>query len=329
MANTDKKGSSYTWLNIVIIFAAIITLGYILYTYYNSNSNQGLNDKKDYLEEIIEEVVDVASGVTAPEVVEQDSIVVDDVQEPQTEVIAVEDNVQAEPFIQEEVATAVVVEALPVIDTPPFLLSESTEEIIDNYTDILKDSDETIYSILAKFSLQSSTVRSLLSDNILRNTVVFVENFSQGHFLSTFSPMLAPKEHFMVKGKGQKLIVDPRTYQRYTSYANYINSVDSKAFVLYYKTLKPSIDDFYAEIARPGVSFDETLATAIEVVLSTPVIYEELEVKSPSVMYLYNDPKLESLNNAQKLLLRMGPNNLAKIKHKLRSIKAELAISEH
>jgi hypothetical protein len=59
-------------------------------------------------------------------------------------------------------------------------------------------------------------------------------------------------------------------------------------------------------------------------VLETPIIFYQLELTLPSVMYQYADEHLESLPDTQKLLLRMGPDNLQMIKFKLRQIQNEL-----
>jgi hypothetical protein len=42
-------------------------------------------------------------------------------------------------------------------------------------------------------------------------------------------------------------------------------------------------------------------------------------------MYQYADPKLEGLSSGQKLLLRIGPDNEAIIKAKLRELRAAVA----
>jgi len=46
-------------------------------------------------------------------------------------------------------------------------------------------------------------------------------------------------------------------------------------------------------------------------------------------MYLYADPKLESLSAGQKTLIRMGPANEALIKDRLRALRAILATHPH
>ena len=47
-----------------------------------------------------------------------------------------------------------------------------------------------------------------------------------------------------------------------------------------------------------------------------------VEVYSDSVMYKYTDERLENLDGPQKQLLRTGPDNMRRIKAKLREIKA-------
>jgi len=314
MSNPEKKQvSTFSWLNIMLILAAIATAGYLIYFFYNPANESQDSNPTDYFDNLPEEVVNVTikdneSNMTQPASAQ-----------PQPE------STEADAFFIRQESEP---EVTPVVEEKdlPYLLQESTEIVEEDYMEQVKASDQSIYSSLTEFSQQSSDILSLLHIDILRSTIVFVENFSQGVFIPNFSPMNPPKKSFMAQRKGDKIIVAPPSYQRYDNYADYIYSFDSKGFVKYYQTLKPSIDEIYAEIAPPGSNFDDTLNKAIEMALSTPIIYEDIELNSPSVMYLYSDPALESLNNAQKLLLRMGPHNLAKIKHKLRNIQAELAI---
>ena len=49
-----------------------------------------------------------------------------------------------------------------------------------------------------------------------------------------------------------------------------------------------------------------------------------VEVYTDSVMYKYADERLESLSDPQKQLLRTGPDNMRRIKAKLRELKDSL-----
>ncbi len=64
----------------------------------------------------------------------------------------------------------------------------------------------------------------------------------------------------------------------------------------------------------------------IEQVLATPDLEGDIELVQPKVYYEFADPNLESLNPLQKQLLRMGPQNLARIKGYLMQVKGHSLI---
>ena len=47
-----------------------------------------------------------------------------------------------------------------------------------------------------------------------------------------------------------------------------------------------------------------------------------IELTRPNVLYTFADPTLEALPAGQKLLIRMGPDNAAVIKAKLRELRS-------
>jgi hypothetical protein len=78
------------------------------------------------------------------------------------------------------------------------------------------------------------------------------------------------------------------------------------------------------QIGNPSDSFDEKLKQAIDILLDTPEVPVPVEVFTDSVMYKFADNRLESLTAPQKQLLRTGPENMRRIKAKLREIKETL-----
>ncbi|WP_278373940.1 DUF3014 domain-containing protein, partial [Idiomarina abyssalis] len=91
-----------------------------------------------------------------------------------------------------------------------------------------------------------------------------------------------------------------------------------------YELFKPLVQEAYAEIGYPESDFDNTLLDAIEVALDTPVPDGLVQVEDDSVMYTFADDSYESLPAAQKQLLRMGPDNIQRVKDKLREIRRAL-----
>ena len=58
--------------------------------------------------------------------------------------------------------------------------------------------------------------------------------------------------------------------------------------------------------------------------MATPDLEGDIEIVQPKVYYQFADPNVESLKPLQKQLLRMGPQNLARIKGYLTQVKGYL-----
>jgi len=206
----------------------------------------------------------------------------------------------------------------PVAPVSSAVATFELEELTD------EEVDPAAIESLQDFSNEELITSILLQEDILRSSIVFIDNFSRGTLLTKFSPVKSPKQSFTVKEIDGDVYLDPASYERYNTYTAYIDSIDASRFIENYKKMKPSIDDSYAQVSRPDVNFNDTLEKAIEMVLDTPIINEPIRLESPSVMYVFSDSKLESLSSPQKLMLRVGPKNLAIIQAKLTAIQAEL-----
>jgi len=158
--------------------------------------------------------------------------------------------------------------------------------------------------------LNSSSESLFIPVDIIRNMVVFIDNFSRGEIIARFSPLHRPTKPFSVNKHAETMTIDSNSYLRYNKYAKAVDSIDTEEFIYLYKLLTPLIDEAYQEIGYPAGGFNDTFIKAITQALDTPVIHYRLEVNSPSVMYKYVDENIESLPDTQKLLLRMGPDNL-------------------
>jgi hypothetical protein len=61
--------------------------------------------------------------------------------------------------------------------------------------------------------------------------------------------------------------------------------------------------------------------TIIDLLLSTPEPAEPIRLVRPLVLYKFADPELEALSGGQKLLIRMGDDNAAKIRQMLQAFR--------
>lgn len=104
-------------------------------------------------------------------------------------------------------------------------------------------------------------------------------------------------------------------------YANFIEGLNDKDLVATYIELKPLFAEAFTELGYSDIDFDKRMQQAFSMVASAPIIEDPIELSSISVNYKYVDPNLEALPSAQKLLIRMGPDNTRKIKAAVKKLQ--------
>ena len=63
----------------------------------------------------------------------------------------------------------------------------------------------------------------------------------------------------------------------------------------------------------------------IDHLLATPEPEEPIRLVQPHVLYEFADPELEALSGGQKLLIRMGPDHISRIKAVLSEVRTRIA----
>jgi hypothetical protein len=109
------------------------------------------------------------------------------------------------------------------------------------------------------------------------------------------------------------------------------SSIDAQKAGQTFEILKPLFQAAYRELGYPKKDFQDTLVQAIIVLLLTPAVQGDilLEEEETGINYRFADPELERLLEAQKHLIRMGPENSRKIQSKLFQIAVALGAPEH
>jgi hypothetical protein len=186
-------------------------------------------------------------------------------------------------------------------------------------------SDEVVRSLVSALSSHPRVAAWLTTDGLIRNFTVVVENMSNGLSPSSHLAPLRPSTGFIRVERGERLFIDPRNYDRYTSLADAVASIDPDGAARLYATLKPRIEEAYLELGR-GEPFDRALERAIVLLLQVPDVEGDIELEPQGGVYQYANPRLEQLAPAQKQLLRMGPRNVRTIQGRLREIALALGI---
>jgi hypothetical protein len=192
----------------------------------------------------------------------------------------------------------------------------------------LGSSDATAKDALTDLLGQQSVKDFFYPENIIRRLVVTIDNLARREVPLRYRPIKPPAGQFLATVGGETFVLSPDNYRRYTPYVRLAEAVDAKKLVAVYVHFYPLFQDAYKELGYPSGYFNDRLIEVIDNLLSAPSVKGPIKLVRPSVMYKFADPELESRSAGQKILIRMGNANAARIKVKLTEIRQELINQE-
>lgn len=258
------------------------------------------------------------------------------------------------PLIKETpIAVEVTPEPIPEVisEKPEPTVVEDVIEPVKEPLPLLDNSDNWLKLKLPEITWRKELLKLIIDEDMIRRFVVFTDNFAQGIIAYEHSPFTSPKGKFTVVAKSSssqeilqtetdepirsKLPIKQDTWQwsdtsskRFNLYVDLLRSIDSESLVNWYSEIKPLIDEAYNELGYED-NFTNTLQDAITRVLDMELPKSSMELIQPSVMYKFADPELEALPDSDKLLLRIGKENLLVMKAILLELHEKLAQLEN
>jgi hypothetical protein len=250
-------------------------------------------------------------------------------------------------LIVEEVPETVEVLPAPIVEIPEVIVID-TEVIIEPVEDplpLLDSSDDWLKLKLPEITWRKELLKLIIDEDMIRRFVVFTDNFAQGIIAYEHSPFILPNAKFTTEtNRVQKseqastnsaLPLKQNVWQwnensskRFSLYVDLLRSMDSESLVQWYSDIKPLINEAYSELGYED-DFTNTLQDAITRVLDMELPKTSMALIQPSVMYKFADPELEALPDTDKLLLRLGKDNLLVIKSVLLELHEKLAQQEN
>jgi hypothetical protein len=189
----------------------------------------------------------------------------------------------------------------------------------------LADSDEPIRDAATTLIDRALLERLFNTVNIVRRVVVTIEDLPRKKMGQRYSLAKPVAGQFTVAGKGEDASIHPSNYRRYTPYVQLTEAVDTQKLVAVYTYFYPLFQQEYKNLGYPKKYFNDRVFETIDDLLAAPEIKATIMLAQPKVLYEYADPNLEALSAGQKIMIRIGPDNAARVKAKLREIRRELA----
>jgi hypothetical protein len=179
----------------------------------------------------------------------------------------------------------------------------------------LENSDSMMREQLAGLVGRQAFADHFIAADIVRRIVATVDNLPRE---------TAPRRVMPLNPVPGAFAPDSANYARYAPYVRVFDAIEPHALVQAYVRAYPLFQAAYEELGYPGKYFNDRLMEAIDDLIDAPEPATPPELLRPRVLYEFADSDLETRSAGQKMLLRMGRENAAQVKGKLREIRREL-----
>jgi hypothetical protein len=188
----------------------------------------------------------------------------------------------------------------------------------------LSESDAAMRDTLAELFTRKLAEELFDLKEIVRRFVVTVDNLPRAKVPMRYRLFKPALGKFLVTGEGENFLANPDNYRRYTSYVWLAEAVDTRKLVEMYIHFYPLFQQEYQNLGYPKGYFNDRLVEAIDNLLAAPDVPGRIKLVRPNVLYQFADPNLEDLSAGQKIMIRLGSENAARIKARLREVRREL-----
>lgn len=168
----------------------------------------------------------------------------------------------------------------------------------------------------------------LVPKDIIRHTVVTIDNLPRKKTAVQMWPVKPLGGELTTSGDGDQVTLTAANYARYEQLIKIVQSTDTAQLASMYKQYYPLFQQAYAGLGYPDGYFNDRLIEVIDHLLATPDVTGPVLLRRPSVNYEFVDPELENRSSGQKMLIRIGPQNAAVVKTKLRELRKAIAKQE-
>lgn len=177
--------------------------------------------------------------------------------------------------------------------------------------------------------LPPATLGDLLDpQQIVRRMVVSIDNLPGGKLPMKQRPVKAVPGRFAVEGEDDALVIAEANHARYTPLVVAAEQISPTALVAVYRRYYPLFQQAYQELGYPDGYFNDRVVAVLDHLIAAEPVSGPIRLTRPNVLYRYADPALEARSPGEKALLRMGPDNAARVQAVLARWRAALLAEE-
>ena len=186
----------------------------------------------------------------------------------------------------------------------------------------LEQSDSAVQDSLVG-ALGRSIEQVLVPKDIVRHFVVTVDNLPRKKAAVQLWPV-KPVGGELTVAPGGEPTLSPDNAARYAPFITIVKNANVEQLASAYRHFYPLFQQAYVDLGYPDGYFNDRLVEVIDHLLATPEVAGPIKLTQPGVFYQYADPSIEERSAGQKLMIRLGSQNAAVVKEKLRALRKEV-----
>ena len=195
---------------------------------------------------------------------------------------------------------------------------------LDRPLPALDASDERLTELLGQLWPGEQLGQFFLLDHFVQRLVLLVDSLPRDRLPASRLPTRPVSGSFLAAARDQELVIAPANSRRYTPWVTLAEAIDPQRAVAVYRYLYPLFQQAYRDLGYPRGQFNDRLLAVIDHLLETPELVGPVRLVRPKILYRFADPDLEARSAGQKILLRCGPQNAARLKAVLRNLRRAL-----
>lgn len=205
--------------------------------------------------------------------------------------------------------------------TPHYPIEAAAAAADETPLPTLADSDAPLQDALAALFAGTPLDRIFYLEQIVPRFVATIDNLPRQTVALSRMVVKPIGGSVETASSDGRLLLRADNATRYAAYLRVMDMADTQKLVQTYVRWYPLFQKSYEELGYPNGYFNDRLVEVIDHLLATPDVPAPVALVQPKVLYEFADPALESRSAGQKILMRVGPVNEARIKAKLRDIR--------
>ncbi len=185
-------------------------------------------------------------------------------------------------------------------------------------------SDKAIAAALGNLPGREQLLRFVLPADIVQKIVLTIDNLPGDSMSMQYRAVVSTPGSFQIERRDGEPAIAARNARRYEGFVAFASGLDTRRLVALYKRFYPLFQKTYRSIGYPEGHFNDRVVQAIDDLLAAPSPAGAIFLDQPRILYEFAESSLERRSVGQRIMIRVGPEHAAKLKAKLRELRAVL-----